>query len=635
MGMTIGLIAPYAELAGVASEVRDSMGMDFPIAVGILESAVGVAETLIHQGVEVIISRGGTAALLRNKLDIPIVEIKVTGYDVMRALHPYIGKDRKIAIVGYQNVVHGCRIFGELFGLSIQELIIPADEINKDWEAAQQEVQRLVAENDIDVVIGDSLVRGRLKVENIDIQMVESGKEAIVQAIEEAKHIGIVRENERRAYERLRTIIHSVHDGVVATDETGRITAVNLVAEEIFGFKERDVLGMTIGQAIPNTRIDKVLQTGQAELEQLQQTPKGYIVTNRVPITLEGQVQGVVATFQEVAKIQSVEQKIRQTLFNKGLFAKYRFEDVLTEDPHLKKIVAIAKKYAQTDATMLLLGESGTGKELFAQSIHNDSPRRQEAFVAINCSALPGQLLESELFGYVGGAFTGARKEGKRGLFELAHNGTIFLDEIGDMDKELQSRLLRVLEEKQIRRIGSDSIIPVNVRIIAATNMDLWNESVKGNFRQDLYYRLNVLTVKLPPLRERRADIPVLVRWLLRRYGEQYGKRIADLPDRVMERLREHPWSGNIRELKNVMERIVLSSEQGEVDPDTVDLMLDKAADAPEIKETAVVDPFLAGSLDEIKHKVAAAVLAQEGNNVARTARRLQIDRNTLKKILR
>ncbi len=635
MGMTIGLIAPYAELAGVASEVRDSMGLDFPIAVGILESAVGVAETLIHQGVKVIISRGGTAALLRNKLDIPIVEIKVTGYDVMRALHPYIGKDRKIAIVGYQNVVHGCRIFGELFGLSIKELIIPADEINKDWEAAQQEVQRLVAENGMDVVIGDSLVRGRLKVENIDIQMVESGKEAIVQAIEEAKHIGIVRENERRAYERLRTIIHSVHDGVVATDETGCITAVNLVAEEIFGFKERDVLGMPIGRAIPNTRIDKVLQTGQAELEQLQQTPKGYIVTNRVPIALEGQVQGVVATFQEVAKIQSVEQKIRQTLFNKGLFAKYRFEDVLTEDPHLKKIVAIAKKYAQTDATMLLLGESGTGKELFAQSIHNDSPRRQEAFVAINCSALPGQLLESELFGYVGGAFTGARKDGKRGLFELAHNGTIFLDEIGDMDKELQSRLLRVLEEKQIRRIGSDSIIPVNVRIIAATNMDLWNESVRGNFRQDLYYRLNVLTVKLPPLRERRADIPVLARWLLRRYGEQYGKRIAALPDRVMERLQEHPWSGNIRELKNVMERIVLSSERGEVDPDTVDLMLDKAADAPETKEMAAVDPFLAGSLDEIKHKVAAAVLVQEGNNVARTARRLQIDRNTLKKILR
>ena len=342
--MMIGFIAPYTELAGIASEVRDGMGLDFPIAVAILEGAVGVADTLIYQGSEVIISRGGTAALLRSKLSIPIVEIKVTGYDVMRALHPYIGTNRKIAIVGYQNVVHGCRIFGELFGLSIRELIIPSEEIDKDWEAAQQEVRRLVAENDIDVVIGDSLVKGRLKVDNIEIQMVESGKEAIIQAIEEARHIVQVREDERRAYERLRTIIHSVHDGVVATDEKGCITAVNLVAEEIFGFKEKDVLGTPIGQAIPNTRIDKVLQTGQAELEQLQQTPKGYIVTNRVPIIMEGKVQGVVATFQEVAKIQSVEQKIRQTLFNSGLFARYHFEDVLTEDPRLKRVVAIAKK---------------------------------------------------------------------------------------------------------------------------------------------------------------------------------------------------------------------------------------------------------------------------------------------------
>ena len=635
MGMTIGFIAPYAELAEVASEVRDGMGLDFPIAVAILEGALGVADTLIGQGSEVIISRGGTAALLRGKLSLPIVEIKVTGYDVMRALHPYIGKNHKIAIVGYQNVVHGCRIFGELFGLSIRELIIPSEEIDKDWEAVQREVRRLVTENDIDVVIGDSLVKGRLKVDNAEIRMVESGKEAIIQAVEEARHIAQVRENERRAYERLRTIIHSVHDGVVATDEHGLITAVNLVAEEIFGFQEKDVLGMPIGEAIPNTRIDKVLATGRAELEQLQQTPKGYIVTNRIPINLEGRPQGVVATFQEVAKIQSVEQKIRQTLFNSGLFARYHFDDVLTEDPHLKKIVAIAKKYAQTDATMLLLGESGTGKELFAQSIHNYSSRRKEAFVAINCSALPGQLLESELFGYVGGAFTGARKEGKRGLFELAHNGTIFLDEIGDMDKELQSRLLRVLEEKQIRRIGSDSIIPVNVRVIAATNMDLWNEGVKGNFRLDLYYRLNVLNIKLPPLRERRSDIALLAQWLLRRYGEQYGKKIAGLPEGVLERLQQHQWIGNIRELKNVMERIVLSSENGEIDPDTVDLMLDKQMLAQKKPETGEDDSMLKGSLDEIKHKVATAILAQEGNNIARAARRMEIDRNTLKKILK
>ena len=283
---------------------------------------------------------------------------------------------------------------------------------------------------------------------------------------------------------------------------------------------------------------------------------------------------------------------------------------------------------------MLLLGESGTGKELFAQSIHNYSSRSAEAFVAINCSALPGQLLESELFGYVGGAFTGARKEGKRGLFELAHNGAIFLDEIGDMDKELQSRLLRVLEEKQVRRIGSDSIIPVNVRVIAATNMDLWNESVQGNFRLDLYYRLNVLNIKLPPLRERPSDVALLARWLLRRYCEQYGKQIESLPTDVMERLQEHQWIGNIRELKNVLERIVLSSENGKVDPDTVDLMLDKYAVLPERGKPTENNEILTGTMEEIKRKVAGFVLAQEGNNIARAARRLQIDRNTLKKML-
>ena len=634
MGLTLGFIAPYAELAEVASGVRGDMGLDFPIAVGILEGSVAVSETLIRQGAEVIISRGGTATLLRSKLQVPVVEIKVTGYDVLRTLYPYIGQQLNIAIVGYQNVVQGCRSVGEMLGLSVRELMIPPEDFDRDWDAVQRQVSRLVSDYGIQVVIGDSLVRGRLKVDNTAVKIIESGREAIVQAVEEARQIVQVRENERKAYERLRTILHSVHDGVVATDEQGRITALNLVAEEIFGLREADALGLRIEQAIPNTRIDKVLCTGRPELEQLQQTPKGYIVTNRVPISLGGQVQGVVATFQEVAKIQSVESKIRQTLFNRGLFARYHFDDIITEDPYFRRIIAIAKKYAQTDATMLLLGESGTGKELFAQSVHNHSSRSHEAFVAINCSALPGQLLESELFGYVGGAFTGARKEGKRGLFEQAHNGTIFLDEIGDMDKELQSRLLRVLEEKQVRRLGSDSVIPVNVRVIAATNIDLWNEGVKGNFRLDLYYRLNVLNIKIPPLRERRGDIALLADWLLRRYCDQYGKRLQPLPKAVVAALQEHPWTGNVRELKNVVERIVLSSENGKVDPDTVDLMLDKHAAAAPVALAENWSGLLSGPMDEIKQKVALAVLRQEGNNIAKTARRLEIDRNTLKKLI-
>lgn len=634
MGKKIGFIAPYGELADIASEVRNELGLNFPVIVGLLEGAICPAEELAQQGVEVLISRGGTAALLRNKLEVPIVEIKVTGYDVIRALYPYIGKKCNIAIVGYENVVHGFRIISELFGLSIRELIIDSKDVYKDWDAVQQQLKRLIQKNDIDLIIGDTLIRSKLKLENINIQLIESGKEAIIQAIEEAKQIAQIRENERKAYERLRTIIHSVHDGVVATDEKGMITAVNLIAEGIFGFKEEDVVGTFISIAIPNTRIEKLLRTGLPELEELQLTPKGYVVTSRVPIILESQVQGVVATFQEVDKIQSVEQKIRQTLCNSGLVARYQFDDILTEDSRLKRIIIIAKKYAHTDATILLLGESGTGKELFAQSIHHHSSRRQEAFVAINCSALPGQLLESELFGYVEGAFTGAKKGGKRGLFEVAHNGTIFLDEIGDMNKELQSRLLRVLEEKQVMRLGSDSIIPVNVRVIAATNMDLWNEGIKGNFRLDLYYRLNVLNIKLPPLRERKNDISLLANWFLKYYCKKYDQDIKSLPKAVIEMLEGHLWIGNIRELKSVIERIVLSSDDGQIDLGTVDLMLDKHSSLPSSQEGCNNPSLLAGTLDEIKRKVAMAVLMQEGNNIAQAARRLRIDRNTLKKIM-
>ena len=200
--------------------------------------------------------------------------------------------------------------------------------------------------------------------------------------------------------------------------------------------------------------------------------------------------------------------------------------------------------------------------------------------------------------------------------------------------RDLQSRLLRVLEEKQVRRIGSDSIIPVNVRVIAATNTDLWNEGVKGNFRLDLYYRLNVLNIKLPPLRERRSDVVLLANWLLRRYCNQYGKKILCLPPDVVERLQEHQWIGNVRELKNVIERIVLSSENGRVDPETVDLMLDKTASTSETTRQTDDTTLLTGTMDEIKCKAATIILAREGNNIARTARRLQIDRNTLKKIL-
>ena len=258
--------------------------------------------------------------------------------------------------------------------------------------------------------------------------------------------------------------------------------------------------------------------------------------------------------FNDEKQIKSIESDLSQKLAKRGLVAKYTFDDILYRGLSMKKAISIAKKAALTDYTVLINGESGTGKELFAQSIHSYSDRKDKPFVAINCAALPESLLESELFGYEKGAFTGASSGGKLGLFEQANKGTIFLDEIGDMSLHLQARLLRVLQEKQIMRLGSDKVIDVDIRIIAATNKDLKEAIEQKEFREDLYYRLSNIPVVLPALRQRREDILYLMEDFL---GERYGC----LTEQEQRALADYPWPGNVRELKNAADYYLLLGE--------------------------------------------------------------------------
>ena len=377
-----------------------------------------------------------------------------------------------------------------------------------------------------------------------------------------------------------------------------------------------------------------LLASGSPEFDQLQQAPAGHILTNRIPIRVDGEVKGVVATFQEVSQIEAAERKIRQNLYGKGMVTRYTFRDILTRDPQMKRLIKLAKDYAKTNATILIQGESGTGKELFAQSIHAYSPRAQGPFVAINCSALPPPLLESELFGYVEGAFTGAKRSGKIGLFEMAHNGTIFLDEIGEMDRTLQARLLRVLEERQVMRLGSDSLIPVNIRVLAATNQDLRRLASQGTFRVDLLYRLNVLNLPMTPLRQRKVDIAYLAEYFLSRYQTEHKRRIEAIPPQISELLERYEWPGNVRELKNVMERLVLSAESGRIEADTVRLLLEEMQEIwkhPAIG--AELPDLLSGTLQQIKQRVIAQVLQFEGGNKSRAAKRLGVDRATIDRL--
>ena len=271
-------------------------------------------------------------------------------------------------------------------------------------------------------------------------------------------------------------------------------------------------------------------------------------------IEIVDQAVGYIFKFNTEKELKEVEQDLSKQLAKRGMVAKYRFDDILYESDIMAKNIMLAKKVALTDYTVLINGESGTGKELFAQSIHNFSNRKEKPFVAINCAALPESLLESELFGYEKGAFTGASANGKQGLFEQANHGTIFLDEIGDMSLPLQARLLRVLQEKEIMRLGSDKIINVDIRIIAATNKDLLEAVNKNEFRKDLYYRLCNLPIVLPPLRDRKEDI-------LHTFRHFVGVKHKELSEKEVNVLTEYSWPGNVRELKNVADYYITLGE--------------------------------------------------------------------------
>jgi len=312
---------------------------------------------------------------------------------------------------------------------------------------------------------------------------------AVEKALVHAAEILHAIRKETEKTERFKTIIELVHSGIICTDDNWQITTFNHSAEKILNVSADKTINNSIKNVIPSINLPQKPHQLTAQTNKLVCTGQVNIILDIMPIIVNDNCAGAVFAIQDAVTIQKSEQKIRQQLHQRRLVANYTFATINGESQAIQIAVSKAKSFGQTDSTILINGETGTGKELFAQSIHNISPRRKKPFVAINCAALPESLLDSELFGYEQGAFTGALKEGKPGLFELAHTGSIFLDEVGELTPPIQARLLRVLQEKEIMRVSGRKIIPVDVRIIAATNRNLWNEVKAGNFREDLYYR--------------------------------------------------------------------------------------------------------------------------------------------------
>ncbi|MCM3117349.1 sigma 54-interacting transcriptional regulator [Neobacillus sp. MER 74] len=363
-------------------------------------------------------------------------------------------------------------------------------------------------------------------------------------------------------------IINLIAERIVVVDHEGIILYINEAYCEFLGTTVKDAVHRPVQDVIQNSRMHIVAKTGQKELAALHPINGSEMIANRLPIMEAGKVVGAVGTVMfrtpeewrmYKTKIQGLVEELKyyKTKAEKELTSKYRFNHLIGNSAAFTATKKLAERISESNSSVLLIGESGTGKELFAHAIHNSSMRASLPFIAINCASIPEHLLESELFGYEDGAFTGAKKGGKKGKFEIANNGTLFLDEIGDMPLSMQSKLLRVLQEKEVQRVGGQKSIVVDVRIIAATHRDLEKLVEEGTFRQDLYYRLNVIKIDIPPLRERKEDIPLISQSLLKKLEGKFYRKGIELSDSVKDRLMQHSWPGNIRELENVLERSI------------------------------------------------------------------------------
>ncbi len=625
----IVFVVPDEKVAATAEEVIHELNENIEVYCGSFSEGLKYARLAVCNGANLIISRGGTGNLIKRNVEIPVIEIEFGSYDVINSIHKAIQYSNMIGIVGFSGLSLTYKKVSSILEKTFSAKIITTT--IKSEREIEHHITNLYLLG-CRVFIGGQAVMDVLDRLGYAGVLIETGKEAIAEAISYAKGIMEVQMIEKEKAAILKSIIDFAYDGILGIDKNGLITVFNPVAEKITGVAYNHAIEKSVDDVIENTRMIQVLKTGIPELGEIQQIGNTSIVTNRVPIVVEGEILGAVATFQEIEKIQKMETQIRKKLLAKGHIAKTTFDDIKGKSKEILKTKEKARLYAGVDSTVLILGETGTGKELFAQSIHNASLRGDKPFVAVNCAALPENLLESELFGYVEGAFTGARKGGKIGLFELAHRGTIFLDEISEMSPNLQARFLRVLQEKEVVRLGDDKIIPVDVRVIAATNRDLYKFVEEGEFREDLFYRLCVLRLDIPPLRQRKDDLYELVSYFLYEKSKFLNIRIKGISSESIAKIVLYDWPGNVRQLENFLERCVVLCAGDVINVDVIDEAI--IGIPTHINGTEDTDKEAQSSnrgvLKHIENETIKNILEETNGNKSLAAERLGISVTTL-----
>ncbi|MCI8453583.1 MAG: sigma 54-interacting transcriptional regulator [Lachnospiraceae bacterium] len=574
-----------------------------------------LARELIEGGTRIFIARGGQAIRLQGLLPALVIPLYYDFFDFYKPIMQACHVTDRVAVAGW---------FEHLFLFREYKKIFPDNVRYYEFAKTQapsffivQEAVSQMKRDGIQCVVGGSTVTKEARRQGMQTLRVEVSQEALFQAAREAiDYARVLKENEiwQNTSD---TILSNVHEGYIFCTPDGKVIKINAIAENMLHIRERQKerpltlqkLGLEESVLAPllcaGKLVNKTVSSGGARL-----------LFNGNAILSNNRIVRLLLTVESLNSVRSMENSLRKGIIKSGYYARYSFSDIVGKSAALRTAVETAKLYAESASTVLITGESGTGKELFAQSLHQASPRRQGPFVAINCAALPEDILESELFGYVKGAFTGARNEGKAGVFELADKGTIFLDEIGEVSLKLQAKLLRVLQEKEITRVGDSRTISVDVRVVAATNRNLMEAVRDKSFREDLFYRICVLLLALPPLRQRKEDIPFLLEKLLEKKGRP-GCRFSDA---AMQTLLAYDWPGNVREVENFVERLIIL-EKG---PFFEYAIVQRAMLQPgeELLPAACTE-------EDPDERILQTLRACMGNR-QETARRLGISRNTL-----
>ena len=617
-------IVPYPELQDRVREIFLHHPANATIQSKIISE---MAERLDHldDDYDVVVARGYTAHKLSQRLtDVPIIELPITSYDILRAVQECLlqNPDSRIAIIGSYDKYHDAELLSSLFHRDIR--IYCADAI----EDVDAYLEKSLADG-YDVVIGGNSVCQSALHHGVPSYVIQVGDEAIITALNEVLRTAEVITRKREQAQMYETITQSSKEGILYVDSRRSIRIINRLALQMHQGNQKFQVGCPLRDFYPFmvSRAEEVLQNGRELADELQHYGDTILSISYIPIIVSKTVTGVVISFQDVTKIQRLEAQVRQKLSQRGLHARYTFSDIVHDSTVLDRTLQIAQHYASVASNVLIIGETGTGKELFAQSIHNASSRKEGPFVAINCAALNESLLESELFGYVEGAFTGASKGGKMGLFELAHHGTLFLDEISEIPSSLQGKLLRVLQEREVRRVGGTAVTSVDVRIIAATNRDLLQMVEAGTFRRDLLYRLDVLKLRIPPLRQRKADISTLFLNFIEENNRRFGYQITGITPDALQTLCDYDFLGNVRELENIAERLSVLKLSGIIQKEDVMEML-FSNDEMEKPQGAHQEKWGQHLISE-PEKIMEA-LASCGGNRTKAAAILGMDRSTL-----